>query len=287
MPKITKRTVDAAKPHPTGRVILWDDALKGFGLLVLPSGVKSYLFNYRNRHGRERRATIGKHGAWTPDQARARAEALRRAVADGRDPVEEKRSAGTAITVGALFDQYFDSGSFGAKAPSTQAIDRGRIDRHLRPLIGNITLVALTAADVENAHRAIRTGKTATNAKSGKKRGRIRVTGGDGTARMAIRLLRSILSWAVRSQLIVENVARHVEIGRDGRRSIIIDDAAAYERLFRTLDAMQRERKISTAVADAIRVIALTGARRGEIAGLQWRHVDLTRGVLTLVNERA
>ena len=81
MPKISKRTVDAAKPDPDRRVILWDDTLKGFGLLLLPSGVKSYFFNYRNKHGRERRATIGKHGTWTPDKARNRAEAMQREVA--------------------------------------------------------------------------------------------------------------------------------------------------------------------------------------------------------------
>ena len=91
MPKISKRTVDAAMPDPPRRVILWDEALKGFGLLVLPSGVKSYFFNYRNKHGRQRRVTIGKHGKWTPELARGQAEALHRAVAEGRDSLQEKQ----------------------------------------------------------------------------------------------------------------------------------------------------------------------------------------------------
>jgi integrase len=42
------------------------------------------------------------------------------------------------------------------------------------------------------------------------------------------------------------------------------------------------ERRIRTPVADAIRLIALTGCRRGEAAGLRWSHVDLQHGRLVL-----
>ena len=42
MPKITKRVVDAAAPK-LDRYIVWDSELMGSGLLVMPSGTKSYL----------------------------------------------------------------------------------------------------------------------------------------------------------------------------------------------------------------------------------------------------
>jgi Arm DNA-binding domain len=61
MPKLTKRTVDAATPE-ADRFIVWDIELKGFGLLVLPSGVKSYVYDYRTPEGLKRRITIGQHG---------------------------------------------------------------------------------------------------------------------------------------------------------------------------------------------------------------------------------
>ena len=47
MPKITKRIVDAAAPVASRRYYVWDDEIKGFGLLVLPSGVKTYFFRYQ------------------------------------------------------------------------------------------------------------------------------------------------------------------------------------------------------------------------------------------------
>lgn len=292
MAKISKRSVDAAHPADK-RYILWDNTLKGFGLLVLPTGVKSYIFNYRNAFNRERRLTIGKHGGGlTPDAARSLAEDFERQVAIGRDPLEDKKTLRQALTVGELLDQYLNSTTFANKAPSTKAIDKGRIAHHLRPLLSNIALPALKMSDVEMAHRSIRDGKTAKNCPSDKKRGRIVVKGGEGAARMAIRLLRAILSWGSKQKIVpaeVAETAKHVEVGRDGQRTAIISDPHTYGILFKTLDRLAEpsalqpgETLLRTAVADAIRVIALTGARRGEITDLLWSQVDLDAGILVL-----
>ena len=115
MPKITKRVVDAAAADPARRFYVWDTEIKGFGLLVLPSGVKSYVYQYRTPEGRTRRATIGQHGEFTPDEARAKAEGLRRAVHDGRDPLAEKRERREAKTVADLLDAYVASEAFAAE----------------------------------------------------------------------------------------------------------------------------------------------------------------------------
>jgi hypothetical protein len=136
MPKIIKRTVDAASPDRARRNFLWDTELKGFGLLVLPSGVKSYVLQYRTEDGNGRRATIGKHGSITPDEARAKADAMRRAVVESRDPLAEKRERRHAATVADMLDAYLASEAFAAKAEVTRATDRGRIIRHLKPTLG-------------------------------------------------------------------------------------------------------------------------------------------------------
>ena len=66
MPKFTKRLVDALTVDPGGGDrFLWetgDGALKGFGIRVKPSGIASFLIQYRNREGRTRRLTIGRVG---------------------------------------------------------------------------------------------------------------------------------------------------------------------------------------------------------------------------------
>ena len=105
--------------------------------------------------------------------------------------------------------------------------------------------------------------------------------GGEGTARKAIRLLRAIFAWGIAEQIIDRNPAAGVATGSDGEREAVLD-APDYARLFTTLATMESQRRLRPAVADAIRIIALTGARRGEICGLRWSHVDLKRGLLTL-----
>ncbi|HEV7370695.1 Arm DNA-binding domain-containing protein [Arenibaculum sp.] len=107
--RITKRSVDAAQPG-TRDTFLWDAGVKGFGLKVTPGGSRVYILQYRMLDGRSRRFTIGKHGSpWTPDLARQEAERLLRAVAEGRDPQQEKETARvkeTGDTVAELYELF-------------------------------------------------------------------------------------------------------------------------------------------------------------------------------------
>ena len=280
MPRITKRMVDAATAKAE-RFMVWDAEIKGFGLLVLPTGVKSYIFNYRTPEGRDRRITIGQHGAWTPDQARGKAAEYRQAVREGGDPLGRKQALREALTVSDVLDAYLASEDFAGKALVTQAIDRGRIERHLRPLLGKRHAHLVTEQDIKRAFAAIRDGKTAVDVKTGR-RGRARVRGGEGAAKMATIILGVIFNWAIRARMMTDNPCRHVKVGSFGIRETILDGASDYARLFQTLDRMEAELRIRREAADAIRVIALTGCRRGEVAGLRWSYVDLKQGRLVL-----
>jgi integrase len=149
------------------------------------------------------------------------------------------------------------------------------------PLLGKVKAEQLTPDRIKRASAAIRDGKTAITEKTGF-RGQARVRGGEGAARKSVRLLRAVLSWAMAERMVKANPAASVKTGTDGTRDVILEDADAYARLFQTLDRMETEHSIRQPVADAIRVIAMTGARRGEISGMKWRHVDLKAGAVTL-----
>ena len=282
MAKISKRTVDAAPVPQSGRTYHWDDKLSGFGLVVQPTGSKSYVYQYRTPEGQTRRITIGRHGdPFTPEMARDKALELAHAVKAGNDPLTAKQERRKAPTVADVLGLYLMSPAFTTKTAITQANDRGRITRHLIPLLGRKIADQLTSDDVRRAFADITKGKTAVDVRTGK-RGRARVTGGEGAARMAIRLLKAAFAWACEAKVAKTNPAASVKVGNDGRRTEVVESPEKYAHMFEVIQRLEDEQKVRRTVADAIRVIALTGARRGEIAGLRWRHVDMPKGVIVL-----
>ena len=93
--RLSKRTVDLARPEPK-RFTMWDTELKGFGVVVQPSGVKSYIVRYRiggGRSGTLKQMVLGRHGALTPDEARTLGRKALAAVAHGNDPAGVRAQA--------------------------------------------------------------------------------------------------------------------------------------------------------------------------------------------------
>lgn len=93
--KLTKTAVESIPlPPPGRREYLWDIELPGFGVMVMPSGVRSYIVQYTigGRKGKPTRYTIGRHGQpWTIDKARGVAREKLMLVKSGIDPNEDKR----------------------------------------------------------------------------------------------------------------------------------------------------------------------------------------------------
>ena len=216
----------------------------------------------------------------TSEQARKLAEGMAHTVRTGGDPLQDKLDARNALTVGRVLDLYMAVRSLRHEGGEHAGDRPGQIERHLRPLIGKRYVERLTQDDIKRAFSAIRDGETAATVKTGF-RGLARVRGGEGAARYACRLLRAAFTWAVAERLIERDPTRGVDFGRDGERDAVLD-VDGYARLFSTLAKMERERRLRPAVADAIRIIAMTGARRGEITGLRWRHVDMQGGRIVL-----
>lgn len=280
MAKITKRLVDATTPTDQKQII-WDDSLHGFGIRVMPSGVKSYVLRY-HIDGRKLEITIGRHGPLTPEQAREKARDMLHGISRGVDPLAERKAAREALTVGELAALYLASGRFREKAATTQAVDRGRIKRHILPLLGKHRADRLTREDIRRAYAAIRDGKTAATIKTGP-RGLAKVRGGEGTARAAVYLLRAVLKWGASEGLVTVDLdVTGIQRAAAGARDTVLEEGDDYARLFSALDRMENEHRIRRPAADAIRIIALTGARRGEIVGLRWSHVDLKAGRLVI-----
>lgn len=285
MTKLTKRTVDAAKPN--GRdYFLWDDDLPGFGLRVFASGRKSWVIQYRV--GRTlRRFTIGPHGAFTPEEARTRAGKLLQSVRDGADPAAEKKEKLKAETVAELAKLYLGEEGKAAKPRKKMSSwdrDRIAIERHVLPLLGRKIARNLSGADIERFQADVAAGKTAMDEKVGFRR-RVIVTGGKGTAARATSALRAMLEFAVSRKLLSENPACGVALFKPEtkERTLATSEVSALARGIAILEDLGM---ITGSMAAAIKLLLLTGARKNEIAALRWDYVDLERGVLVLPDSK-
>ncbi|ARO55652.1 hypothetical protein B2G69_16985 [Methylorubrum zatmanii] len=164
MAKISKRVVEAAEPRERD-YFLWCDELPGFGVRIFSTGRRSYLVQYRNA-GRSRRVTIGLHGPVTAEQARKEALNLLGQVARGEDPAEEKATRRRSLTVAQLCERYLEATKTGTvlgrgrkpKKASTLISDRGRIEHHIVPLLGNRLVQDLTRVDVQRFVRDVQAG---------------------------------------------------------------------------------------------------------------------------------
>ncbi len=288
MPKLTKRFIDTLKPRSDGGpdLFAWDSELRGFGLRMKPRGTASYLVQYRTPQGRTRRLAFAKSGTLTPDEARAKARRLLAQVEAGEDPSAQRHEARKALTVAQLCESYMEAARAGlvttrfrkSKRASTIAIDEGRVSRHIVPLIGQCIASELRHADVQRMADAIASGKTAGTFKT-KARGKAHVAGGTGTAARVVELLGGVWGWAGRRAIVSgPNPARGVETHRGEAK----DRVLSKNELASLGEALQnREGRWPMACA-AIRLSALTGLRRQEAAGLQWREIDLDGSCLRL-----
>ena len=90
--------------------IAWDDKLTGFGVQVHPSGVKSYIVNYRpgsgGRAAPNKRLVIGRCDRMAPEQARREAHRLLGMVAVGEDPTVDRARSRRMPPLREAFEEY-------------------------------------------------------------------------------------------------------------------------------------------------------------------------------------
>ena len=272
MPKLTKRFVDTLRPDPVGKDrFIWDSgdgALKGFGIRIKPSGTASYLVQYRNKEQRTRRLVIGKVNVLAPEEARNMAQEKLKEATKGSDPSAERKAIRKAISVSELCDLYLKEAE-GRVKDSTLEMDRSRIKCHVNPLLGRMSVRSLTLEDIERFQNDIAAGKTA---KARPEKGRTGVTkGGRGIARRTVEMLATILEFAKRRKIIMENPAKGVKKfeGKKVQRFLSLEEISALGKTMR-----ETETENPTGIA-AIRALLLTGCRKNEILALPWIWLDV------------
>lgn len=283
--KLTKRVVDGAEPK-AARYDLWDSDLPGFGLRVEVSGTKTFIIRYRaNGGGRtapRRFMTVGRYGTLNMEEARARAKALLGAAAKGDDPAGDHSTKRKELTVAQLIEIYADEGTAHLK-PLTRKFTLARLQHHILPTLGTKKVTEIGPADVERMIRAVTAGKTAKDEKTGP-RARVIVKGGRGAAAKVVRDLSAVFAFAKRHRIVTENPCESAKKPTDAKRESFLS-VDELRRLGEALDQVAEEGANRMAV-DIIRLLALTGCRRNEIAGLRWSEVDFDHACLRLADTK-
>lgn len=276
MVRLTKKKIDGLQPREKD-FFEWDDEMPGFGLRVWPSGKKTYVAQYRA--GKQtRRFKIGVHGALTVEEARKQAKVVLGDVARGEDPQLDRSTRRKSMTVRELCEAYIEAAEKGLifgkrglpKKASTIYVDKGRVNRHVVPLLGSKLVQDVTTADVVKMMRDITVGKTAVDEKTSKLRGRAIVEGGAGTASQSVTLVSAVLTYAVSEGIVQQNVARGIKKPAVGKRTRRLD-AKEYRAFGKALDAAT---DVAWQGIVGTRLFLLTGFRLREIAALKWSEVD-------------
>ena len=133
-----------------GRLEIADERCPGLTLRVTSAGVKSWSFRFRDpKSGAVTRATIGRYPDLSLSNARDRASDLRRDVARGLNPINEKRQGradASSRTFAALGERYLDEHA--RRFKKSAAVDERNLRKHVLPEWGRRRFDQIERRDV-------------------------------------------------------------------------------------------------------------------------------------------
>ncbi|MDG5748559.1 integrase family protein [Qipengyuania sp. XHP0207] len=257
--RITKAAVDGANAGEKD-AYLWDDRVSGFGLKITPTGSKSYVYQYRmgGRGSKVRRYTIGKHGKFTPDQARKIAEQLAAKVAQGEDP-QSLKMQGREEARTLAFDAYcqrFHDEYLRHNWKSTHSEALAALERHAVPELKDKPLTQITKKDIGDVLRPLKAMPA--------------------TEKNTFATLRKLFNWAVNEgDVEVSPIAgMKAPAGPIERDRVLSDEELKL--------VWQATFKLGYPYGPYIRSLILTGQRLGETGRVAWSALNRGDGMWTL-----
>ncbi len=251
--KLTDATIARLRPRER-EYTLWDNRMSGLGVRVRPSGGRSYVL-LLDRGGRTRRVSLGPVGVKSLEEVRRECHA-RRAHPEAR--TAPGHPLFRDFVMGPWKEAHFD-----AYKPSTKRTARYQITGQLLPAFGAMPLDRITERRIRRWFE--RYSRTA-----------------PGNANHVLGRLRQILNFAVTCGHIERNPAAGIALNRRTKPTRFL----SREELARLHAALNRHagRKGDQQQADMIRLLLLTGCRRGEIIALRW--TEVRDGMLALADSK-
>jgi integrase len=260
--RLTVKNVETMRPG-TDRREIPDDHMSGLYLVLQPSGAKGWAVRYRHQ-GVSRKHTLGSYPAIDLKAARALAGKALRAVAEGRDPGREKilARAAKADSVDHLVEEFLERHVRRANRPSTAHETERLFRQNVLPRWRGRLVHEVSRRDVlDLLDRTVDRGAPV-------------------VANRVLAAVRKFFNWCVARDILAASPCAGVKppTAERARDRVLSDDE-----LKRVLQAAD---KIGGTFGPLVKLLALTGQRRDEIARLRREEVDIENRLLTLPAER-
>ena len=239
----------------------WDQAFPGsFGVRVMKSGRKTFVFMYRIGN-RRRRMKLGTYPALSLAEARQQAFAHLGAVQRGDDPAEERIRSRKAGTFEELAELYLERHARPHKKPASIKEDTRILNTYLLPAWGRRKFQSITRSDVIRLLDEVKFKR-----------------GAPVMANRVKALASTIFNFASRKALVPETFANpcaNVEqpTKEESRERVLNDDE---------IEALWKDLKNrAEPTASIYRLVLLTGQRPGEVKAMRWSDID-TENIWTI-----
>ena len=258
--KLTARRIETMKPNQA----LWDASLPGFGVRTRAKAEPRYVVK-TVLDGRQKLITIGRHGILTLEQARQAARRILGEVASGNDPVAKRRKKReeAQLTLKIAAQKWIEEYVIPKRKPRTAKDYQDILERCVLPRLGSTPLTKLTRRQIAQAHHKMNNAPRAAN--------------------IMLSVLSSLWEWCLRCGLVEgENPTRHIERYPENKRERFLSPAE----LAKLGEVLREYEPRNPYAVAALRLLILTGARRGEILSLCWEHVDIEKSFLRLPDSK-
>jgi integrase len=253
-------------PPKGKRAYLWDNTLKGFGVMVTPAGTRCYIVQYKmgGRSTPTRRYTIGHHDSpWKTEKARDRAADLLEMVRRGIDPMDadrehaeketERRKVETELGFSTYADVFLKKHVDDRKMRSASDI-HGVFRRDLKPFFKERPIHRIERDDIHELLDQI-------------------AERSESAANKAHKWLRRFFNFAV------DKKSKHLKASpmhamsapfADGKRDRVLTDDEIRIVWMAAIG-------LSAPFKNLVHLLILTGQRLREVARMQWSEIDLEK----------
>ena len=266
---LTKTAIEKLLQPTEGQAFYRDDARKGLAVRVTAGGTKSFVLE-KLVHRRVRRITLGRYGEISVEKAWKNAQKLLGQIADGRDPVaERKKTKAASETLDEVFREYLKQRNLKPKsvADYNRSASVAFADWRHRP-VTSITREAIT-----------------------RRFNRLRDENGPAWANLCMRVLRAIFNFAHGKHADDRGqspfAANPVKVLSEMKAWAKVDRRRTVIKPHELADWYQVVQRLSNAtVRDYLLLLIFTGLRREEAARLRRQDIDLVGRTLTITDTK-